>query len=58
MTALLIINLVFLAVNIYWNNRLFERKNKLEERERKLYKIKMESALEDLWNMGDMGRSK
>ena len=36
MTVFLIINIVFLAVNIYWNNRLLEKKNELEDMERQM----------------------
>ena len=36
MTAFLIVNILFFAVNIYWNNRLFEKKNELEDRERQM----------------------
>ena len=36
MMAFLIINILFLSVNIYWNNRLFEKKNELEDKERQM----------------------
>jgi hypothetical protein len=35
---LLVVGIFFFSVNVYWNNRLFEIKQQLEERERKLNK--------------------
>jgi GTP cyclohydrolase I len=51
MTAFLIINLVFFVVNIYWNNRLFEKKNELEEKERQMNKKDVENISSDVLDM-------
>ena len=53
MTAFLIVNVLFLAINIYWNNRLFEKKNQLEDLERSLNKKIIPADLaDDLFSIG------
>jgi hypothetical protein len=36
--VILAIGIFFFSVNVYWNNKLFDKKQQLEERERKLNK--------------------
>ena len=42
MIPFLIVNVLLLAMNIYWHNLLFKKKIQLEDRERKIIKKQQE----------------
>jgi hypothetical protein len=50
--AFLIVNVLFLAINIYWYNRLFAKKNQLNDQERAFNKKSVEDLTDDFLSFG------